>query len=206
MADRIVPTDPVEAEMGTGTVLRRDKVVSRKLALICLAMFIGFLATSIGYMRGWGAERSAFTHWLTYLLVPFVAWIGLTKTVLRTVVTTSEIHVSHGFRGTHIPIASITKCLVFEGERAPRGTEVFSPAGLRGMWVEWTGAGGIDRMTMIGSEDPVALVASVEEARRALGARARIGDGPQPVVETSPASDEVSADEVEDEVNRVRRL
>src|SRR5438045_4008098 len=94
---RIAPTDPVEAEMtATGDVLHREKVVARNLALLCLLLCLGFSAASIAYLRGWQPNVPAIFHWLTYALVPFFAWIGLTKTVLRTVVTTREVHVQQG--------------------------------------------------------------------------------------------------------------
>ncbi|MEO7096375.1 MAG: hypothetical protein ABI175_24160, partial [Polyangiales bacterium] len=137
MSDRIAPEDPVEAEMGDETVLRRDKVVARNLALICLLMFVGFGAVSIAYMRGWG-DRSALIRWLTYLMVPFSAWIGLTKSVLRTVVTRREVHIRVGFRDVHVPIASIGSVRVMnDADKPVAGRELYYPAGGLGILLDW---------------------------------------------------------------------
>src|SRR5260221_10335304 len=98
-------TDPVEAGMPlTGSVIHREKVIARGLAVVCLAMFLFFGAASIAYLSGWKPDTLLLAKICTYGMVPLSLWVGLTRTVLRTAVTTSEIHVTQGLPERRIPI------------------------------------------------------------------------------------------------------
>ncbi len=189
MNDRIAPNDPVEAGMGEGTILRREKVVARNLALLCLVLFLAFGAGSIAYLSGWQADKPAVFRWITYGLVPMFAWIGLTKTVLRTVVTTREISVQQGLRGTRIPISSIKSARIFGAERPEGGTELYFPAGLKGVLVDWCDERGKTRKTLIGSEAPAQLITSIDRARGAKEAL-RISPATAPTEQSEESGEE----------------
>jgi hypothetical protein len=193
VSDRTSPNDPVEESMGEGTVLRRDKVVARSLALICLAMFLAFGVASIAYLKGWQADKPAIFRFITYGLVPLMAWVGLTKTVLRTVVTTSELHVAQGFRELRVAIASITACRLFGNERVQGGTDLYFPKGPGGILVEWRDATGKARKALIGSDDPTALLAAVERARGGAG-RVRVTDAEPPATREDEQEEETDLD------------
>jgi hypothetical protein len=172
--DRLgAPSDPVEAAMSVeGTVLHREKVVSRLLALISLGLLVFFGAASFAYLRGWAPQTSLFAKLCTYAMVPLGLYVGLTRTVLRTVISSHEIHVTQGLPGRRIPLEAITSCQTFgPGKRAPRG-ELFSP-GSSGVVVEWTDTAGKARCTLIGSNDPEGLLAVIERARRGRTSRVR---------------------------------
>jgi len=196
---RIAPDDPIEAGMGDGTVLLRDKVVARNLALVCLLMFLVFGAASIAYLRGWRADANAIFRWLAYFFVPFSAWVGLTKTVLRTVVTTQEVQAQQGLRALHVPVASISQCRIFH-PGVERGLELYSPAGGGGVVVEWRDAKGKERKTLIGSDDPSTLAAGIERARAAARHPTRVAAD---VAEPSDAGHE--GDEAPPESKRIER-
>ena len=181
--------------MGDGTVLRRDKVVARSLALICLLMFVGFGAASIAYLQGWSADKPAIFRWLAYFFVPFSAYVGLTKTVLRTVVTTREVHVQQGLRGLRIPTSAITSCRVNGPERVTGGTHLYSPAGAKGILIGWRGERGKELKALIGSEDPAALVASIERARQSDEAKVRVA----PSSALEPTDEHVPAEASDEE-------
>ena len=198
MNDRIAPNDPVEAEMGEGTILRRDKVIARNLALLCLGLVFAFGAASIAYLYGWQADKPAVFRWLTYGLVPLFAWIGLTKTVLRTVVTTRELYVRHGLRATRIPISSIKSSRVFGAERPEGGTELYLPAGAKSVLVDWCDERGKTRKTLIGSEAPAELLASIERAR---GAKEELRIAPA----TAPSEQSQESGEEEEPTSESRR-
>lgn len=181
------PADAFEASIETrGEVLHRDKVVSRSLALIMLLCTVGFLAASIAYASGLGAEVSTLAKVLTYALTPLFPFVLLTRTVLRTVVTTEEVSVKWGLWGPTIPVGSITACehiskeqMRREGTFAPQlliedaaGTtrriaDVQGPGNFeQSVLIEWVDASGSARTVLVASEDPVGMVAAIRQARR----------------------------------------
>jgi hypothetical protein len=194
---RTAPSDAVEAEMPVeGAVLHREKVVARSLALICVALTIFFGATSVAYLSGWKPETSLLVRLLTYAMVPLGVFTGLTRTVLRTAITTREIHVAQGLSERRIALGNITACEVFTPGKQPVRAELFSPGPARGVLVDWTDGPGKTRRTLIGSDDPAALAATIEDARGMFPRGLRVvppaaGEQQAPVDEVSEVVEEV---------------
>jgi hypothetical protein len=148
-------------------VLHREKLVARLLAAIMALCTVGFVAASIAYLLGWRAgETSALLRYLTYVITPLFPFVGLTLAVVRTVVTTKEVRVDQGLWGPRIPIRAIRVCSVWAGPPVPKGAHVLMPTGTKAVLLEWEVQGKTQR-ALIGSNDPAALVQSIERARGA---------------------------------------
>lgn len=183
MEDRSAATDAYEAKYmpGDGKVLHRSKVVSRFLASILL----GF-----GVMSGVGGALSfvgapAFVPWLLFAMSLFFIFLGLSLSVLRTVVTTELIHVQYGLWGPRVPIEQITGCSVvkydwvkFGGwglKRAADGTWAYT---LKNedevVSLSWKDDDGEERTAVFSAEEPIDVVAEVNRARALRRDKARV--------------------------------
>ena len=212
---RIESADEFESAMETGgRILHRDKKVSRSLALIMLLSTVLFLAASVAYALGWGADVSTFWKVLTYALTPLFPYVLLTGTVVRTVVTTREVQVKLGLWGPRIAVETITSCEPLTSEQIRQRQQEFmrsthdGPAKRRrkfwllvpgrfteAVWLEWTDSDGTAHAAAVGSDDPGALAAAIQDARQADGGVR---------IETDPAQDGASEEElaeIEEEIN-----
>jgi hypothetical protein len=181
------PADDYEAEYmtGEGQVLHRSKVVARKLALLLLSLgvLLGVLAaasfTFAPVVASVAMLAGAF----------FMTFCGLGLSVLRTKVTSEELHVQYGLWGPRVPIAAITACNVipydwkrFGGwglKRSFDGAWSYTPTLVdRVVSVGWSDDKGKTRNAVFAAEDPDAVVAAVRRARAlttgAAAAKARI--------------------------------
>jgi hypothetical protein len=171
---RTGPTDAYEETMtGDGQVIHRAKMASRALAIAMVLCTIGFGAASIAYALGWGANVSFLAKLLTFALTPLFPFTLLTRTVVRTLVTTKEVRIQQGLWGPRIPIESITRCEVLTPAqiRKERGFELYSPGSFEQIVaIGWTDETGKARKVIVGSDDPPALAAAIQQARSS-GAR-----------------------------------
>ena len=177
-----------------GSILHREKVVARKLALICVALSVGFAALSIAYLAGWGAETNLVFKVISYSMVPLGLYQGLFATVLRTAVTTDEIHLAVGFRARRIPLRSIATCALFERGKVDGGVELFTLGTTRGVMIEWTDETSKARKTLIGSENPEGLLASIERARARTAIATRVSPIATSAMNPPPALEEPESD------------
>ena len=69
-----------------GSVLHREKVVGRSLALIAAALVLFFGGVSIAYLSGWRPETPMLFKVITYLMVPLGLYVGLTLSLIATVI------------------------------------------------------------------------------------------------------------------------
>ena len=81
-----------------------------------------------------------FLRYLTYVITPLFPFVGLMLTVVRTVVTTSEVRVDHGLWGPRIPIRAI-RCARCGLARLCAGARVILPAGTQAVLLEWEAQG-----------------------------------------------------------------
>jgi hypothetical protein len=193
-------TDDYEAGMDVeGTVLHRDKLVARGLALAMLIGTIGFTAASIALAMGWGAEINFLSRLLTFVLTPLFPFVLLTRTVVRTVVTTEELQIQWGLWGPRIPLSAIRSVEVIPSERVraeqkKRAIELYVPGHFEeAVCVEWRDESGKQRTALVGSEDPRGLASAIEEARAKKGVRVATAD---PIADAErEAEAEVEAEE-----------
>ena len=169
-------SDPIEAEMEVrGRVLHRDKLVARSLAWVMLALSVFFIGASLAYALGWGAQVSPLAKAATFLLAPLGPFVLLTRTVLRTLVTTEELTIRWGLWGPRIPLASLTKVEVVSSEEVRKRqrkqrTHVYHPGHFtEPVWIEWE-LDGKTQAAVLGSNEPQTLLAAIEEGRR-VGSR-----------------------------------
>jgi len=188
---RIQSTDDFETTMETrGKVLHRDKLVARRFALIMLLSTVVFLPASVAYALGWGADVSSLAKIITYVLTPLFLYLLLTGTVVRTVVTTEEVHVKWGLTGPRIPIETISRCEPVTAEqsreeqrqlklkpsnddpdkRPRRKFRLYSPGNYtEAVWLEWTDSDGTAHAAVVGSGHAASLSSAIQDARHAHG-------------------------------------
>jgi len=159
-------------------VLFRDKVVSRLTFYACVLMGALFLALAAG-----GAAQGAFAGAIGMALFGAAAtFLGLTRSILRTVVTREDVRIHWGLWGPRIALSSIRSVRVRDATRQgmieasreqgrPR-IEVFQiPAPAPIVEIEWTDATGKARRAWIGSSEASSLAAAIEGARGSSGGR-----------------------------------
>lgn len=223
---RLHPTDPIEAGMESpGRVLHRDKLVARSLALIMAACTLFFGVAAVVFALGGGAGVPLVSRILTFVLLPLFPLVGLTRSVVRTLVTSEEVQIKWGLWGPRIPLAAITRCeaLTTEQIRTEQGLagpklaldadrkgawrsssyHLYAPGHFtEAVWLEWTGDDGKPQRAILGSEAPKVLAAAIESARRARGGE-RIAAMSE--VETAAHTSETESDPEEAAPHEARR-
>lgn len=190
-----------------GRVLHRDKLVARGLALIMAVSFVFFLAASIAYAMGWGKDINVVSRALTFLLTPLFPFVLLTRTVVRTAVTTEEVVVEWGLWGPRIALGSITNVEVVTAAdvktkagllvsttavKGQTGYELYCPGTLtEAVWLEWTDEKGPHR-AVVGASDPKTLARAIQEAR---ATRLRVADPARAEVEQEAEAEAEAAAE-----------
>lgn len=173
---RIEPSDEHEKGMVMhGRVQHRDKLVARGLALGMLIGFASCLAASIAIAMGWGANIHIVPKVLTFVMTPLFLFALLTRTVVRTAVTSEELAIEWGLTRRRIPLSAISKVEVLDvaqvRERAPGGYELHCPGGFtEAVWVEWSDSTS-PRRALVGAADARGLMHAIEAAR---GKRVRV--------------------------------
>lgn len=172
--------DPYGATIAAADeVVHRDKVVSRMTFVACVLMALLFGGIAIG-----GAVQGAIAGAVGVgLFALFGLAMALTRSVLRTVVTRTELRIHWGLWGPTIPLASISSVRVRRASRdemlratkepgRPR-IEIQQIPDVRDIVeVEWTDEAGKGRRAWIGANDAPSLAAAIERAR---GSGLRIG-------------------------------
>lgn len=172
--------DEYEASIAApGEVVHRDKLVSRLLAWVCLAMMLLSFGAAAGGLSDGAPIGVGLGVGAVGLLFLF---LGLTRTVLRTVVTTSDIRVQWGLWGPRIALPSVkavsvrhdySRQALIEAMREPGSPriEMFAlpPSGPI-LDLAWTDAeSGRARRAWLGAGDAAALC---EAIRRGVAAQA----------------------------------
>ena len=168
------PPDEYESEYmpGGGQVLHRSKLVARRLALLML---------TLGVLMGVLAGVSFFTGPLfASIMLAFgsltMLFVSLGLSVMRTKVTSEELHVQYGLWGPRVPITAITSCNVipydwkkFGGwgiKRSMDGVWSYTPTMVeRVVAISWTDDKGKTKKAVFAAEDPDSVVAAVRKAR-----------------------------------------
>ena len=220
MSEPTKDDDPYAANYmkGAGRVILRDKVVSRSLAGL-LGFFVlwcggGAIATFLGLLP----KSSVGVGFFLLLMASFFAFLTMTLTVARTMVSEGEVRLQYGLWGPRIPVGSIRRCRVvaydwkrFGGwgiKRSGDGTWAYVLSGT-GDVVEltWMAEDGEEKTVQFSASDPRAFVAAVDEARGATTGVRIAADVPAEATESAEESaDEVSqSSEPEKPRRRARR-
>jgi len=177
-----------------GTVIHREKQVSRFLALMMVMLFVLMAGAAA---MGLAPDASWTLKYLPWPMLALAVYVGLTGTVVRTVVTTEEVRVVWGLRKVQIPVSAIKQCKVVSVPPPITGHEIMAPhAAKEVLTIEWVD-GDKTRKHVIGAEVPQRLADSIEEARaRAGGKRIAASDDVDEQAELEAAA----AEEVEREL------
>jgi hypothetical protein len=166
--------------MGDGNVLVRDKQVAglafRLVILIPTAIFvIGAIGGLIGWIASSVPADVAFFKTAAAVGTPMAllfAFMFITGSVLRTMVSDTELRMECGFWGSRIPLDKIKSCSVAEqrnrvrvGLRFENGYWTTSYLLRTGQFVDvvWD-KNGKDRRVVFTPEDPQAIVKAVKRA------------------------------------------
>jgi hypothetical protein len=166
-------------------VLHRDKQVSRALAVAMLAMTALFLALAAGGMAG-TAEWPAVVMMGT--IAAAFAFVGLTRSVVRTAITEREMRVHWGLWGPRIALAGVkavsvrkrydraalTAALLEEG--SPRVEMIAIPHRGDIIDITWTDDSGRARRSWIGAGDAAELAAAIRRGMARAQPGLRIAD------------------------------
>ncbi len=166
--------DEYESEYmpGGGQVLHRSKLVARRLALLML---------TLGVLMGGLAVVSFFNAPLfAAIMLSFgsltMLFVSLGLSVMRTKVTSEELHVQYGLWGPRVPITALTSCNVipydwkkFGGwgiKRSMDGVWSYTPTMVeRVVAISWTDDKGKTKKAVFAAEDPDSVAAAIRRAR-----------------------------------------
>jgi hypothetical protein len=199
--------------LGSGEAIHRERSSSRATFRLLggmsglLGLFsMGALAAGFsGDPQGFGGAI------LMGGLALVVAAAAVLGTVMRIVVTRTELRVQVGLVEQRVPLASITQLSVVPfGEAATRfrairrGAQFFAPSkGERVVVLEWTDADGKARTTFVANDQPEVLVDVLERARGA-GPRVRVAADAGTPDDTAAEPAEL-AERAHEEAPRARR-
>src|SRR5688572_20981452 len=172
--------DFTREHMAGGNVVLRDKRVAGGLQVVMLAATAISSLTGIGGLlalaAGAGGSLGGVAAGVGLGLGAMFGSMWLTGSVLRTVVTEDELHVSGGLPGTRIALGRIQSCRIGEqhgrlrvGKRYEDGMWTSSYLIALGEYVEviWMDDRGKARRFLFTPGDPRAVLAAVQERTRA---------------------------------------
>lgn len=193
-----------------GKVLYREKLVTKLMfwALgipAVLSTLLGlYLALGLGAGEPWWS--GAFAIGIGIMFAVF----SLVFSVLRTVVTSKEVHIQYGLWGPRIPVEKITACTAIDYKwakyggwgikRAVDGTWAYSVLGQnRAVAIEWVDGGKTEK-AVVSAKDAEALVRQIQKARALAAARIDVDDS----VDETLAEEEALAEEQALEAEQAR--
>jgi hypothetical protein len=157
-----------------GKELYRGKLASRQLAFVLMTMTLAMVALGLGLVFG-GLEPNAplLAKMAPFAIAAATLYQTLTKSVVRTLVTSDEVLIRWGLRGPRIPIQAITACKVIPyTKQHTAGATNYSPGGAgitdledRAVLLAWTDGDGKQQKAVIGDTRPAALAESIQRAR-----------------------------------------
>lgn len=170
--------DFTREHMAGGNVVLRDKRVARGLtkALVALTGVFGLggVAGLVGVLTGTGGGLAGTLAAVGLGLGAMFGFMTLTGSVLRTVITDRELHVSAGLAGTRIPLDRIVSLRIGEqrnrirsGKRWEDGMWTTSFLVALGEYVEvvWKDEKGKDKRLLFTPEDARAVLDALERGR-----------------------------------------
>ncbi|MBL8715266.1 MAG: hypothetical protein JNL79_04690 [Myxococcales bacterium] len=161
---------------GAGAVLLRDTKVGRTslaiLGLVTLWCGGGAIGAFLNVLPKSSVGAAVFMTFMT----AFFAFLALTLTVVRTVVSEGEVQVQCGLWGPRVPMERVTSCRVvpydwvrFAGwgiKRSADGTWAYTlDAKSDVVELTWTDEAGEAHAAQFSASDPHAVAAAVEKAR-----------------------------------------
>jgi hypothetical protein len=189
---RTTATDAQERAMvDDAHALHRDKHVARTAAALMIPG--GLLALLAALAVASGADPAAPRLAALLPLAAFLgmAYVALTRMVVRTAVTRAEVLVQWGLSEHRIPLPAITAC---EARPVTGGPTMATGAGWalladRGsVLLSWTDAGATKRL-LFPAKDPDALAAQIDAARVMPATGVRVATDAAPVTSEASAED-----------------
>ncbi len=186
----------------SGVEVRREKTVWRWhwiVLLPALWTFGGMVLTLVAAPPGASLAVAAFLGAMTL----FFSLLWAAFLVLRVAVTDRSVHVQYGLWGPKIDLATVTDCKVIDYDwkrfggwgikRDAEGTWAYTlmGEGPRAVEIAWRD-NGIEKRTVVSSRTPDELVASIREAKAALGGSLAEGTGVRvdATARSTPASED----------------
>lgn len=175
---RTAPNDAYEADHmpAQGKVMYRSKQVSRLMALLPLFFALVFVVAGGVFASGVVPAIPQLVSLLPFGLGGMLAFLGLTASGLRTVLTTEELRVQLGLWGPRIPLDAIRSCEVIDydvqkfggyGLKIRNGVRIYSmPGSHQAVALRYTNDSGKEERAVITAEDPVALAGKIQQARQ----------------------------------------
>lgn len=207
---------------GRGRVLLRDAIVGRKLFALLGGVTLWCGAGAVASFLGALPKASLGASLFVTALAALFAFLTITMTVVRSVVSEGELHVQYGMWGPRIPIERIRESRV-----VPFDWTRYSGWGIRrsfdGSWayvargggdvveVTWIDDAGAKQTVQFSAKDPRAVVEAIERARAGAKPKVRVATDGVPRAGDSTAEDEEAAllraaeDEVEAALDEARR-
>lgn len=202
---------------GSGVEVRREKTVWKWhwiVLLPALWTFGGMVLTLVAALPGASLAVAAFLGAMTL----FFALVWAAFLVLRVAVTDRSVHVQYGLWGPKIDLATVTGCKVVDYDwkrfggwgikRDAEGTWAYTlmGEGPRAVEIAWR-EGGVERRVVVSSRTPDELVASILQAKAALGGSLAEGTGVRVdgSSQSSEAREEEAAREVRADVSKSAR-
>jgi hypothetical protein len=189
--------------MAAGMELCRDKI-TWKLHWILLGMAVALAASTTAFaLTGPTPDNPLWVTFLVGGMAALFSILWLMFAVMRTVVTTDEIHVQYGLWGPRVPIEAIESCEVTKYDWTEFGGwgikySTSSKTWAYSLWghgndvvrLVWTEKGKTKR-AVFHARDPEAIVMAVQRARAnaALSGRIEISD------EQNAASEQLAAEQ-----------
>lgn len=182
-------------------IVHQDKNVSRLLAVISAGLFVLFLTAAIGGSAQGAPLAASFGVGIFAFIFLF---LGLTRSVLRTVVTHKDIRIHWGLWGPTIPVQKVksvevrTDCsrvALNEASKAPNAPKLHMiaiPASGKVADITWISDDGTEQRAWLGVEDPGTFCEIVRKLSQKSTERIRI--------DTQEKSEQMSHQELTSEV------
>lgn len=170
-----------------GQVLYRSKQVSKLLAGVPLVFAVVFAVFGGLLAAGVLAPVPQLLSLLAFGVAGMNAFLGLTMSGLRSVLTSEELRIQLGLWGPRIPLSAIESCKVVDydvrkyggyGLKFHNGIRIYSaPGSEQAIALRYADESGSRRQVVFTADDPVALANEIHQTRKvriATGGAARI--------------------------------
>jgi hypothetical protein len=189
---------------GKGDVIHRSKQVSRLLAALLIVPAIFSTIAGATVAAGLAAGTPAALGLVFLAAAIGFVFLALTLSVLRTVVTSEEVHVQYGLWGPRIPVRAIRKAKVVKydvvryggwGLKYRKGSWAYTmPGHPNVVELEWE-EDGKTKHAVVSSEDPEMLARKINQAR---AVRIATGDTSSDEEQSEAEQEALAAEEADD--------
>lgn len=172
--------DSLEAELSVGApVVHRDKHVARTAAALMIPMALLMLLATAAVASGADPAAPRLAALVPFGVFLWTAYTILTRTVVRTLVTSNDVQVHWGMSDHRVPLAAITSV---EARAPSGGPTAATGAGWRlfadrgSVLIQWNDQGKTQQI-LFPANDPPTLAAEIERARGSVaGSAVRVAE------------------------------